>query len=125
MASNIFLFPLTEEEDKKPLCTGLAYALKNEARWIPDTNDFIDKMVIAPSYNRDTTFFVIENVSYAIFKYYVDVTNQRVVYLLRPTCIGPDKVVENITETTPTDNENVNSGESTESGVDNTPSENA
>lgn len=63
------MFLLTAEETRQPLCCGLAYAMKNESRWID--SGVTDPENHFSTYDAGRTFFMYNDKAYMISRDYI------------------------------------------------------
>lgn len=82
-----YLFPLTEKESADPSCLGWAYAKQNESRWVKS-----DGMKEVNTYDKGTTHIVYENKAYIMHKDYVDISNNKRVYIGKFSQLGTDVI---------------------------------
>lgn len=82
-----YFFPMTIPEAHTPRFVGYDYIKKNEGRLINDPD-----LIEVNTYDRGTTRLIYNDVVYMIKKDYIDLSNQRRIYIGVPSEEGPEIV---------------------------------
>ena len=83
----LFIFPVSREDaEKNPIMTGYGYIKEHQ-------DNLIESNVLSEinTYDKATTYVVIEDEVYSIHKDYVDITNNKRIYLAIKKDYGNDK----------------------------------
>ncbi len=88
---------LTKKESKDASMSGFAYVYKNKDRW-KDLPNLTPEDI--GNYNYGTSFIVIDNVAYTMFKDYCFPEDNVRLYVLRNRGLGTDIVEDEETEST-------------------------